>query len=104
MPFSRSRLLVFAVPLLAVLAVPAVRAEVLNSTVQVGKVNINRTYQCGDDTLVNSTYQEGKVNINRTIQGCGGAGGGRGHYGAKAHRPQPARGERALAAKGRQRR
>lgn len=104
MPFSRSRLLFFAFPLLDVLAAPAVRAEVVNSTVQVGKVNINRTYQCGDDTLVNSTYQEGKVNINKTIQGCGGPGGGRGHHGANAYRPQPARGEPALAAKGRQRR
>lgn len=103
MPFSRSVPLVFAVPLLAALAVPAVSADVLNSTVQVGKVNINRTYQCGDETLVNSTYQEGKVNINKTIQGCG-PGNSRGHHGANAHRPEPARGEPSLAAKGRQRR
>lgn len=103
MPFSRSVPLVFVVPVIASLAVSAARADVLNSTVQVGKVNINRTYQCGDDTLANHTYQVGKVNINRTIQGCGPANS-RGHQGANAYRPESARGELSHAAKGRQRR
>ena len=41
-----------------------------NTTIQEGKVNITRTYQCGDSND-NATYQSGKVNINHTIQTCG---------------------------------
>ena len=45
----------------------AVQAQNTNTTIQDGRVNINRTYQTGDSND-NATYQTGKVNINRTIQ------------------------------------
>lgn len=45
----------------------AVQAQNTNTTIQDGRVNINRTYQAGDSND-NATYQTGKVNINRTIQ------------------------------------
>lgn len=68
----------------------------INSTVQVGQVNINRTSQCGDDNQ-NSTFQEGRVNINTTNQGCPHRGrearssGRSGKAGARRDSHKPAR-------------
>lgn len=42
----------------------------VNTTIQEGIVNINRTFQCGESND-NTTFQSGKVNINHTIQTCG---------------------------------
>lgn len=94
---STSRFPLFALGLLAALAYPGFAQENVNTTTQIGKVNINRSFQCGDDAA-NSTYQEGKVNINKTIQACPGSGKGQG---ANARRGDP---PKALAAKGEPRR
>jgi hypothetical protein len=52
----------------AAMGAPATtQAENTNTTVQNGKVCINRTFQSGDNNA-NSTYQDCKVNINRTGQ------------------------------------
>jgi len=45
----------------------SVQGENSNTTIQEGRVNINRTIQYGTDND-NATYQTGKININRTIQ------------------------------------
>lgn len=45
----------------------SVQAQSTNTTIQDGRVNINRTVQVGDSND-NATYQTGKVNINRTLQ------------------------------------
>jgi hypothetical protein len=60
--------------LLALLADPAAAQESTNTTTQVGRVSVNRTYQWGDSND-NTTYQAGRLNINRTIQCCGNARG-----------------------------
>jgi hypothetical protein len=95
-PYS-SGLRLFTFGLLAVLAYPGFTQENVNTTTQIGKVNINRSFQCGDDNT-NSTYQEGRVNLNKTIQACPGNGKGQG---ANAQRGDP---PKALAAKGQPRR
>lgn len=46
-------------------------ASNVNTTIQEGRVNINRTFQCGASND-NATYQSGEININRTIQVCRG--------------------------------
>lgn len=52
----------------AILLCPvSVLAQNTNTTIQEGRVNINRTIQYGDNND-NATYQTGKININRTIQ------------------------------------
>jgi len=58
---------VWGVVLATALSPAAVQAQNTNTTVQDGRVNINRTYQVGDSND-NATYQTGKVNINRTLQ------------------------------------
>lgn len=55
---------------LLVTFVGAPYAANVNTTIQEGMVNINRTFQCGDSND-NATYQSGKININHTIQACG---------------------------------
>jgi hypothetical protein len=45
----------------------SLQAQNINTTIQEGRVNINRTVQYGDSND-NATYQSGMVNINRTIQ------------------------------------
>jgi len=57
----------WGVVLATALGPAAVQAQNTNTTLQDGRVNINRTYQVGDSND-NATYQTGKVNINRTIQ------------------------------------
>jgi len=57
----------WGVVLATALSPAAVQAQNTNTTVQDGRVNINRTYQVGDSND-NATYQTGKVNINRTLQ------------------------------------
>ncbi|GEM_PF-1637374 len=59
-----------AAALLAILCSPALSQSNVNTTIQEGQVNINRTFQCGDSND-NATYQSGRVNINHTIQRCG---------------------------------
>ena len=54
----------------------------VNTTIQEGKVNINRTFQCGDSND-NTTYQSGKVNINHTIQTCGTNSNHTGQFGGR---------------------
>lgn len=95
-PYSPG-LRLFTFGLLAALTYPSFAQENVNTTTQIGKVNINRSFQCGEDNA-NSTYQEGKVNINKTIQACPGSGKGQG---ANARRGDP---PKALAAKGQPRR
>jgi hypothetical protein len=67
---SRNRLAPVAAAALATLIGPAAvaQAQTLNTTIQDGRVNINRTVQYSGTTSINSTYQTGRVNINRTIQ------------------------------------
>lgn len=48
-------------------------AQTANTTIQEGRININRTYQAGD-SVANTTYQTGVININRTIQFDGRSG------------------------------
>jgi hypothetical protein len=81
---------------------PVLAQDSTNTTVQVGKVNINHTRQCGD-TNDNTAYQDGKVNINKTNQGgCNDRGNGRGQGGgAKADGTHPGKGRPALAAQAR---
>jgi hypothetical protein len=81
---------------------PVLAQDSTNTTVQVGKVNINHTRQCGD-TNDNTTYQDGKVNINKTNQGgCNDRGNGKGQGGgAKADGTHPGKGRPALAAQAR---
>jgi hypothetical protein len=82
----------------ALLVGPVLAQDNSNTTVQVGKVNINHTRQCGD-TNDNATYQDGKVNINKTKQGgCNERGNGQG---AKADGTHPGKGRSALAARAR---
>lgn len=45
----------------------SVQARNTNTTIQEGRVNINRTIQIGESND-NATYQNGEININRTIQ------------------------------------
>lgn len=100
----RNSVLSLAMITLAGLGGPAYAQENDNSTVQVGKVNINRTAQCGESNT-NTTYQQGKININQTAQGCGktdgrkrqGQGQGQGHL---SQRPDPGRGRPTHAAAG----
>lgn len=103
MSTPRSRLPLLAFPLLASLGAAVAAEDNLNTTIQVGKVNINHTSQCGDEN-VNSTYQAGKVNINKTRQGCSKDAKARGQGRAmRANRADPPRAEPALAAKGQRR-
>ncbi|WP_296758154.1 hypothetical protein [Thioalkalivibrio sp.] len=99
----RSSVLSIALITLAGLGGQTLAQENDNSTVQVGKVNINRTAQCGE-TNTNTTYQEGKININQTAQGCGKTDGRKGQGQAHGHLSQRAdqgRGRPAHAAAGR---
>lgn len=66
--FDTLKLLVMTLTL--IIALPASAAN-SNVTYQEGRVNINRTFQCGD-VNENVTYQSGEININRTIQRCTG--------------------------------
>jgi hypothetical protein len=59
-----------------------VSAANINTTIQEGRVNINRTFQCGDSND-NATYQSGQVNINHTIQACGGNRNSTGQFGQR---------------------
>ncbi|NCC23509.1 MAG: hypothetical protein EOM26_13855 [Alphaproteobacteria bacterium] len=87
--------------LLAVLCTPVWAQENANTSVQVGKVNINHTRQCGD-TNDNATYQDGKVNINTTRQGCNDRRSWKGHGGGvNADGTQTGQGRSALAAQAR---
>lgn len=72
MPTATSKLLPFVVTaMLATLGSPvSASTQNTNTTIQEGKVNINRTFQCGESND-NATYQSGKININHTIQRCG---------------------------------
>ena len=67
-PKSKPALLIVAA-VLACLSGTASAQDNMNTTIQVGKVNINRTFQCGENNA-NATYQDGQVNINKTIQRC----------------------------------
>lgn len=58
-----------AAAVLAVMAGQASALDTSNTTVQDGRININHTFQCGDDN-VNGTLQTGRININHTIQRC----------------------------------
>jgi len=60
-------LVITAVAWGAMLSPTTTHAENTNTTIQNGKVCINRTFQSGDNNA-NSTYQDCKVNINRTGQ------------------------------------
>ncbi len=57
---------VFAV-LATMLGTASAQAQNTNTTIQEGRVCINRTSQYGDSND-NTTYQDCKVNINRTMQ------------------------------------
>ncbi|WP_296810843.1 hypothetical protein [Thiocapsa sp.] len=98
--FKPLPLIAFA--LSALLVGPVLAQDNTNRSVQVGKVNINHTRQCGD-TNDNATYQDGKVNINKTKQGgCNDRGNGKGQGGgAKADGTHPGKGRSALAAQAR---
>ena len=74
-PISKPNLFA-AFALSALLAGPVLAQDSTNTSVQVGKVNINHTRQCGD-TNDNATYQDGKVNINTTKQSCNDRGSGK---------------------------
>jgi hypothetical protein len=65
---SKPRL--FAAALVALLSNPAAAQSNTNTTIQIGQININRTFQCGDSND-NTTEQSGRININHTIQRCG---------------------------------
>ena len=81
---------------------PVLAQDNTNTSVQVGKVNINHTRQCGD-TNDNATYQDGKVNINTTNQGgCKARVNGQGQGGgATADGTHPGKRRSALAAQAR---
>jgi hypothetical protein len=49
------------------LGAASAQAQNTNTTIQEGRVCINRTFQSGDSND-NATYQSCKVNINRTVQ------------------------------------
>jgi hypothetical protein len=51
----------------AMLGTASAQAQNTNTTIQQGRVCINRTFQSGDSND-NATYQTCKVNINRTVQ------------------------------------
>jgi hypothetical protein len=76
----KSFLGVGVVVLATVLAPVAVQAQSTNTTIQNGRININRTYQQGDSNT-NTTSQTGMVNINRTIQLGGGNSNPTGSFG-----------------------
>ena len=82
MTSATTKLLAFAVAvILATLGGPVwAQTQNTNTTIQVGQVNINRTYQCGDSND-NVTYQSGRININHTIQRCGNNGNRMGQLG-----------------------
>jgi hypothetical protein len=92
------RLPFVGVVMLACLGAPLSAEDNMNTTTQVGKVNINQTRQCGD-TNDNATYQDGKVNINRTVQGgCGSPGSSMGEarrMNTNKARPDKAQGPRS---------
>ncbi|MGB5831833.1 MAG: hypothetical protein WBG92_07570 [Thiohalocapsa sp.] len=60
----------------------SVQAQNTNTTIQEGRVNINRTFQYGDSND-NATYQTGRININRTIQIGGSNRNQTGQFGRK---------------------
>lgn len=60
-------LIAMAVMWAAMLGTASAQAQNTNTTVQEGRVCINRTAQYGDSND-NATYQDCKVNINRTTQ------------------------------------
>ena len=68
------------VVLATVLAPVAVQAQSTNTTLQNGRININRTYQQGASNT-NTTSQTGMININRTIQLGGNTGNPTGLFG-----------------------
>jgi hypothetical protein len=49
------------------LSAASAQAQNTNTTIQEGRVCINRTFQSGDSND-NATYQSCKININRTVQ------------------------------------
>jgi hypothetical protein len=60
-------LLVASAVLATMLGTASAQAQNTNTTIQEGRVCINRTSQYGDSND-NATYQTCKVNINRTVQ------------------------------------
>ena len=60
-------LLVVSAVLATMLGTASAQAQNTNTTIQEGRVCINRTFQYGDSND-NATYQTCKVNINRTVQ------------------------------------
>lgn len=60
-------LLAMAAMWAAMLGTASAQAQNTNTTLQEGRVCINRTLQSGDSND-NATYQSCKVNINRTVQ------------------------------------
>jgi hypothetical protein len=95
-----SKPLLFGVAaLLAVLCGSASAQSNMNTTIQEGRVNINRTFQCGDSSD-NATDQSGRVNINHTIQRCGNNKNQTAQFGGSNHnRTEQGRGLPALRAR-----
>jgi len=63
----RPFLLVVGATLAAMLGTESAQAKNTNTTIQEGRVCINRTFQYGDNND-NATYQTCEININRTVQ------------------------------------
>lgn len=79
------RFLIVLIAVSATLVGPvSVRAQNTNTTIQDGRININRTFQIGSSSD-NATYQTGKVNINRTIQIGGSKRNRTGQFGKTNH-------------------
>ncbi len=76
------KLVQFLSTTLLITFVGAASAANVNTTIQEGMVNINRTFQCGASND-NTTYQSGKVNINQTIQVCGANRNRTGQFGGR---------------------
>ncbi len=71
MNLSTLKFIKFASAAMLAVMIGPVSASNVNTTIQEGRVNINRTFQCGASND-NATYQSGEININRTIQVCRG--------------------------------
>ena len=79
------RFLIVLIAVSATLVGPvSVRAQNTNTTIQDGRININRTFQIGSSND-NATYQTGRVNINRTIQIGGSNRNQTGQFGKTNH-------------------
>ena len=63
----RPFLLVVSAMLASMLGTASAQAKNTNTTIQEGRVCINRTFQYGDSND-NATYQTCEININRTVQ------------------------------------